>query len=148
MILDHLINSNAYESLHPRFAQAFKFLKETDLNKIEPGRIELDGKNLFVIIDHKQGKLQKDALLEAHNMYIDIQLCISGEETMGWKYRENCKTEKEPFNTEKDIVFFTDQTSTYFKLMPMHFAVFFPKDAHAPFISDGNIKKVVIKVAI
>ena len=48
MILDILENSGLYESIHPRFKQAFDFLRCTDLVELPLGRVELDGKNLFV----------------------------------------------------------------------------------------------------
>ena len=36
----------------------------------------------------------------------------------------------------------------FFQLTNGQFAIFFPEDVHAPMIGEGNIKKMVIKVAI
>ena len=48
MVLDSLNNSSKYEGLHHAFKKAFDFIKSTDFSKLEPGKIELDGKDLFV----------------------------------------------------------------------------------------------------
>ena len=49
MILDSLENSIHYESLNPYFKQAFDYIKNTDWSQVKPGKIELDGKNCYII---------------------------------------------------------------------------------------------------
>jgi YhcH/YjgK/YiaL family protein len=88
------------------------------------------------------------AKFECHNAHIDIQICIRGNETLGWKPRSSCKNEREPYNTEKDVMFYTDAPDMFFLLSDNQFAVFFPEDVHAPMIGEGEIKKMVIKVKI
>ena len=88
------------------------------------------------------------AKFECHNQHIDIQLCINGNEQIGWKPREGCKTPKGDYNPEKDVQFYSDQPDTFFSLTNGQFAIFFPEDVHAPMIGDGEIKKLVIKVKL
>ena len=88
------------------------------------------------------------AKFECHNKHIDIQLCIHGVEQIGWKPRENCKTENGGYNAEKDVQFYSDAPEMYFQLTDGQFAIFFPEDVHAPMIGDSEIKKLVIKVKI
>ncbi len=148
MIVDALSNSVAAEKLHPLFKQAFDFLKSTDFSKVEPGKIVLDGDKLFVSIVETQGKTKETAKLETHNKYIDIQMPVVGKETMGWLAGENCKNKIDPYNTERDITFFTDKPTTYVELNPYEFAIFFPEDGHAPAIAEGTIKKAIVKVLV
>ena len=49
MIIDTLENLEQYASVNPRFAKAIEYLKSTDLNAQEPGKVELDGKDLVVL---------------------------------------------------------------------------------------------------
>lgn len=85
---------------------------------------------------------------EAHKKYIDIQYCISGIETMGWKSLDDCKNPSEGYNNERDVTFYEDRPDTYFELNPGQFVIFFPEDMHAPMIGNGLIKKLVIKVKV
>jgi YhcH/YjgK/YiaL family protein len=91
---------------------------------------------------------ESTAKFECHNANIDIQLCIKGVETLGWKPRQDCKSEREPYNAEKDVLFYTDKPDMFFQLTDGQFAIFFPEDVHAPMIGEGEIKKLVIKVKI
>ena len=48
MILDTLDNLEKYASLNPLFAQAIEYLKNTDLNTLEVGKVKLQGDDLVV----------------------------------------------------------------------------------------------------
>jgi biofilm protein TabA len=148
MVIDTLENAGKYASLHPRFAKAFEYLKSIDLNAVEPGKFEIDGRDLHASVSAKDGVKAEDAKFEAHNSYIDIQVCISGKETMGWTPRSKCTQPKGEFNTEKDVIFYNDQPEMYFSLSGGQFVIFYPEDVHAPMIGDGLIKKLVVKVKI
>lgn len=149
MIIDSLEQSGKYLQVHPLFEQAFAYISKTDLSAIEVGKYDIaDG--LKAIVSDKKGMTQAEscAKFECHNAHIDIQICIRGNETLGWKPRGSCKNEREPYNAEKDVMFYTDAPDMFFQLTDNQFAVFFPEDVHAPMIGEGEIKKMVIKVKI
>jgi len=150
MIIDTIANAAKYYSVHPLFAKAFEYIKQTDLLTKEPGKYEIDGDNLKAIFSDKKGMTASEstAKFECHNKHIDIQLCISGVETIGWKPREKCVAEKGGYNEEKDVLFFSDSPDMYFQLTGGQFVIFFPEDVHAPMIGENEIKKLVIKVKI
>jgi biofilm protein TabA len=148
MIIDSLENSGKYISLHPRFAKAFEYLKTVDLATIDVGKYPIDGKDIHASVSAKDGVTKDAAKFEAHDHYIDIQVCPSGTETLGWKPREECSDIKEPYNSEKDVTFFNDKPGTYFQLHEGQFAIFYPEDVHAPMIGEGVIRKLVIKVKL
>jgi len=150
MILDSLHNASKYFGLHPSFAKAFDYISKTDLTTIEPGKYEIDGEVLKATVFDKKGMTVEESTskFECHNKFIDIQLCIRGVEKMGWKPRETCKTEKGPYNEEKDVLFYNDTPDMFFELQGGQFTIFFPNDVHAPLIGEGEIKKMVIKVKI
>ncbi|CAN5430502.1 YhcH/YjgK/YiaL family protein [soil metagenome] len=149
MIVDNLENASRYYCLHPLFSQAFDFIKQTNLQSAETGKVEVS-EGLKAIFSNAPGKTKENSLakFECHNGNIDIQLCISGKETIGWKPRGSCETENGNYNQEKDVQYYLDEPDMYFQLTDGQFAIFFPDDVHAPMIGDGDIKKLVMKVKI
>jgi len=148
MILDILENASAYEDLNPHFAAAFEFLRDADLPDFLKGRREIDGDNMYAVIAKDSGKKPEDALLETHDKYIDIQYVISGTDTMGWKARKDLGTETDASDPRNDVAFYTDEPDAWTAVKPGMFAIFFPEDAHMPMISDGELHKVIVKVAV
>jgi YhcH/YjgK/YiaL family protein len=151
MIVDILANAAKYNSVHPLFAKAFEYIASVDLATLEIGKFEIS-EGLKGIVSDKKGVTAPEsaAKFECHNNFIDIQLCIRGNEQIGWKPRSTCASQKGEYNAEKDVVFYNDAPDMYFGLTDNQFAIFFPEDVHAPMINvdDKEIKKLVIKVKI
>lgn len=148
MILDSLKNADSILSLNPLFKQAFEFIQNNDLSKMELGKTILDGDKLFISVMENEGKAPEAAKMESHVKYIDIQVVISGSETMGWTAIEHCNDILEPYNTEKDLQFFSTKPTSMVTVNPGEFVIFFPEDGHAPGIGNGTIKKAVVKVLV
>lgn len=146
MIIDTLDHLSSYETMNPLFAQVVAFMKEHDLNKMEPGKYDIAGRDLFVNITVAKGKSPDEAVLETHRDMIDIQIPLSGDETYG--YTPACMLPEAPYNAEKDITKFGDLAADcYVTCHQGMFAIFFPQDGHAPCISfEPEIKKAIFKV--
>jgi biofilm protein TabA len=149
MIIDTINNGSKYTSLHPLFAKAFDFVNQNDFDTLESGVIQIE-EGLKVIVSTANGKTRESSLakFECHDKSIDIQLCVSGLETMAWKPREKCVSPNGDYNPEKDVRFFNDAPDMDFQLTDGQFAIFYPGDVHAPMIGEGEIKKLVFKVKI
>ena len=149
MIVDSLHNAAQYSSLHPLFEKAFQYLKNNDLNTLEDGTIAIHN-GLKLIVSTKSGKTVEESLakFECHNQNIDIQFCVSGNETIAWKPREKCTEPKGEYNPEKDVLFYNDTPDMLFQLTNNQFVIFYPNDVHAPMIGNEIIKKLVFKVKI
>jgi len=150
MIIDTLANGHKYAALHPSFAKAFEYLQALNLAEVEVGKYEVDGDNIRAIVSDKEGMSSAESIakFECHDKHIDIQLCISGQEQIGWKPRGSCLAQKGEYNPDKDVLFFNDVPDTFFGLTDNQFAIFYPEDVHAPMIGEGKIKKLVVKVKI
>ena len=135
--------------MHPLFATAFEYITNTDLENTEPGTYQI-AEGVKAIISDNPGKTKEASLqkFECHDKAIDIQLCIRGTEQIGWKPRETCVIKNGEYNAEKDVQFFSDAPDMFFTLGAGQFAILFPEDVHAPMIGEGNIKKLVMKVAV
>ena len=148
MIIDTLKNAHRYYSVHPLFTKAFEYISQTDLTNAPDGKYEI-GEGLKAIFSNKPGTTAEESVakFECHNNNIDIQLCINGKETIGWKPREKCKLKMVDI-IRKKMFSYNEQPDMYFQLTDGQFAIFFPEDVHAPMIGEGPIKKLVIKVKI
>lgn len=147
MIIDTLENLKSYVDLHPRFAQAFRFL-EQDLENLADGKYDIDGDNIFAMVSHDQGKSRAEGRLESHERYIDIQVVLAGVDDMGWRPKSLCRIEDTKYDSEKDLQFFKDTPETWLGVGPKMFAIFFPEDGHMPLIAEGELHKIVIKIAL
>ncbi|MFA7494253.1 MAG: YhcH/YjgK/YiaL family protein [Proteiniphilum sp.] len=148
MIVDNLTNAANYYSLHPFFEKAFEFIEKLDINNVETGTTEIDGNLLKGTIAEAKLKPVKEAKLETHRKFIDIQVPITKTETFGWKSLSSLSQPKEGYDPNNDIEFFDDEPSTFVSIVPGEFIIFSPEDGHAPLIGEGEIKKIIIKVAV
>lgn len=147
MIYDTLIHAGQYAGIHSNLAKGLRFLTETDLNGLPTGRVDIDGDEVFALIQEYTTKAPADAAPEAHRVYADIQYLLEGEELMGVAPLETMVREIEA-HPEIDIRFYEGET-VKFPLGAGRFAVLFPSDAHAPCIAVGwpaPVRKCVIKV--
>ena len=147
MIIDTLDNAAKYFSVHPLFQKAFEYISTQDLKSLEVGKFDIS-EGLKGVIAEKQGMTPEEsaAKFECHNQHIDIQLCITGPEVIGWRPRSKCISPKGEYNAEKDVLFYDDAPDMHFTLNDNQFAIFFPEDVHAPMIAEGVVKKMIIKV--
>ncbi len=148
MIFSSLSQSDRYAGLHPLFARAFAYIGDTDLYALAPGRYSIVGEELIAIVEQVSGRTKEMARLEAHKRYIDIQLVLDGDETMGWKPLADCYNPIGEHSLERDILFFHDAPASWIAVPPDHFCIFFPEDTHAPLVGTGSIRKVIFKVAV
>lgn len=149
MIIDKLTNSQLYSSLSERIDKAFTYLKQTDFSNIELGKYEIDGDNIFALVNEYNTKDESEGKLEAHKKYIDVQFVAKGRELMGYAPLENQKIINE-YNEQNDIIFFEGEKS-FIKVEEGMFAIFFPNDLHMPGINVEKsefVKKIVLKVKV
>jgi len=148
MILDTLAHAERYRALHPLFERAFDFLRDTDLMALAPGKHDVQGEQIFAIVEACEGRTRAEAKLECHRRYIDIQLVLAGVDEMGWKPVAECLDPQTEYDAARDIRFFNDTPSSWIATPPGAFCLIFPEDAHAPLVGTGMIRKVVVKIAV
>ena len=147
MIFDTLKNIDNYKGLG-RVYTALQFLANTDFNAMELGRYELDGDNIFYMVQSYDTDPEK-TISEAHKKYIDIQFMVKGEELIGvapMGYDEK-ETQAIP---ENDVWFYECKTEPL-TLIKNSFMVLYPNDLHCPGVAVDDAKachKVVVKVKV
>ena len=149
MILDALKNKEQYLSLHPRFKSVFDFIDTHDLAAMECGRHDVDGDNIFVMVQELDLRSKEEARLELHRKYIDIQLLLCGPaEMFGWSEKKDCLTPETEFDEAKDIQLFTDIPQCFYTVSKGQFTILYPEDGHAPMLGEGFVKKCIFKIAL
>ena len=148
MVIYDLRDSERIESLHPLFKTAFDYVKSHDLLNEPCGRVEVKGDDIFINNSNPKLVPADKQVLEAHRQYIDIQILLEGEETIGWKPIADCTNETKAYDEQADCALFAEPGSTYVTLHPGQFAIFWPEDAHAPIIGEGSVRKLIVKVRI
>lgn len=148
MIVDVLKNKELYYGVHKNMKPAFEFIEKAVAEKLEVGRYELDGKELFALVQEYDSKT--DAAWEYHKRYIDIQYIVSGTELIAWDNIKNVPEGTE-YNDEKDIAKFAYDGGCDVLMEAGSYMVLYPDDLHQPGKVCGEVqkmKKIVIKIAV
>jgi biofilm protein TabA len=148
MIVDRIEHGALYNSLHPLFVAAFAELSGAPLRALAPGRHPIQGDRLYVSVQRDDARPREQVVLESHRKYIDIQLLLDGEESIGWRSLDQCKVIRSPYDDAKDFMTYSDAPSLWIPMTAGTFAIFFPTDAHAPLAGSGRLHKAVMKVAL
>lgn len=149
MILDSLKNAALYAGLHPRFKTVFDYIASHDLAAMECGRHDIDGDNIFVVVQEWDLRPTSEARLELHRKYIDIQLVLDGaDEVFGWSEKKDCLKPEADFDEQKDVQFFIDVPQCFYSVAKGQFSILYPEDGHAPMLGEGHVKKCIFKIAL
>jgi YhcH/YjgK/YiaL family protein len=148
MVLDLLENIELYEALNPHFSKVVDFLQNTDLSALPLGRNEICGDAVYANVMEVKPKSKDEAFIEIHRRYIDIQIPLSSDETMG--YTPIGELPEADYDCAGDAAVYPVGmlARDYFNVHKGEFTIFFPQDGHAPAITAAPLKKVVIKVAV
>lgn len=152
MIFDTLDRAASYRSLSSRFAAGFDWLAKFDPQTAD-GRINIDGDDVFALVQSYDTQPAAEKKFEAHRKYADIQYIAAGQETMYYAPLGKLSPSM-GFDTEKDYTLFHEPAAgvtTALAFAPGSFAIFLPQDGHKPGCATGTpmkIKKVVIKVRV
>lgn len=127
MICDTLKNRNLYAALSPRIKVGLDYLAKTDFSVIDTGRYELEGSNLFVLVQKYDSIPKEQGKWECHQKYIDIQYIAEGSELIGFRNIDKMKITTE-YNPEKDVAFL-DEEGDYATFDKGFYGIFFPQES-------------------
>ncbi len=150
MILDRLENADEYRPLGANVAAALDYLRRTNFSQMPAGRQEVDGDRVFAVVQRYRPKPLAQIVWEAHRQYIDVQYVAAGMERMGYAPLGDELRVRRPYDAEKDAILF-DADGQLFVVSAGQFAVFAPRDVHAPGLATelsddaAEVCKVVVK---
>ena len=151
MIYDTLENLKNYRGLSANMDKAIDLLLSADFSAQSAGRYEVDGDNLFYMIQEPQLRDVQDAQVEVHRRYADIQLALTDGEVINY-LPLTAVDQWLPFDEAKDIGFSDTAEKGIAMAVPAGcFAIYYPQDAHMPCLKGGaaeSCRKVVVKVKL
>ncbi|WP_202306146.1 N-acetylneuraminate anomerase [Dryocola clanedunensis] len=114
-----------------------------------PGSYPLQGDKLFMNVMTLTTSPPEEKKAEQHQAYVDIQLLLTGDETIYYGFHGSAR-ECEEQHVEEDYQLCSHiESQQVLTLRAGQFAVFMPNEPHKPGCSvtqPGAIKKVVIKL--
>ncbi len=137
----------------PFMQTAIKFLRDIQEKDLQDGRIQVEGTNVYAIIQsYDSAPVSETLKFEAHRKYIDVQYLVSGKELMGWAPLGKMMTTV-PYNETKDALYgvVSPENVTFVHYGVGQAIVLFPSDAHSPGLADADseaVKKIVVKIAL
>jgi YhcH/YjgK/YiaL family protein len=149
MIIDRLANRTLDPNLAPRLKQAIDYLRRTDLTAIPLGRLDLDGDQLFALVQEYTTRTPENCAWESHRRYIDLQYVVQGAERMGYVTLARAR-EREAYDAARDVAFY-EPGEDYVTIEAGMLAIFGPEDVHAPCGAAGKprpVRKIVVKAAV
>ena len=149
MIYGNRQHTSQYLGISPRLDRALNYLMTHDLAAMAPGRYPIDGDDVWVKISDIATKSESDALYEAHDKFIDIQMVIHGKEVIRGAFRHEMDGVLEE-HPDRDVAFYKGE-GTPFTLTDGDYLILFPDDVHAPALSPeapAAVRKALFKVRV
>lgn len=151
MIFDEFRNFQRYGAVAPEAWRLIaEFLNRID-EKTEIGRYELDGDRVYATVQHYATHPADTSKLEYHRRYADIQLLLSGRETI-YVRPLNGLIETMPYDEKLDVGFYelNSDGAVSLPLSAGNFALFLPEEGHMPGVGvpDREVIKVVVKIDV
>ena len=131
------------------WAAAIKFLKENDLSTIGTGRHDITQKT-YANVQEYTSKTENG--YEAHELYIDVQVVISGQENIFVAPLDKAFDVTKEYDTLSDCILFADAADAKAVLADSeNWVILFPNEAHKPgmaITAPAPIRKVVVKIPV
>ena len=150
MLIDDLSCASKYYGLSPYVTKALQWLEQHkhELAAKENGRYDIDGDDVYAIVNSYDTKPVGDCGWEAHIRYCDIHYSVSGSERIGYAHKSKM-LEIQEHNFEKDYALYAG-AGDWITVHQNSFCLLLPEDIHAPGAIAGehptHLKKVVIKL--
>ncbi len=148
MIIDRINNAHLYYAVNARFKHAFDYIYQIDVHTIPAGKYEIDGENMYALIQEYNTKLKEQGFWEAHRRYIDLQYVVQGAEGIG--YANINHLQQGEYDAKKDFLPLFGEGDLV-TLKSGSFVLLLPEDAHMPGMAVGEstpVRKIVVKIAV
>jgi len=149
MIWDRLSSIATYKGLWPALDTAIDYILREDLNAIPLQKLQIAPGLVTAVRQEYNSKPIAECKWEAHRLWADIQIVLSGQERFGYAPIETM-TQKLPYNPEKDVEIFSGE-GDLLTLKPGLFGVMLPQDVHLPMAevsAPEPVVKIVFKVRL
>lgn len=131
--------------------QAIEHVKQHVTPQTSPGKHDIDGDRLFMLVSEDSTEPFAERRAEFHQRYLDIQIVMRGQEGMTFSCLPAGRPDTD-WLTEKDIAFLPEgEQEKTVVLSEGDFVVFYPGEVHKPLCAVGKpetVRKVVVKLLV
>lgn len=117
---------------------------------IDAGRYEVEGGQLFVLIQDVDSRTFEESRPEAHCKFADVQIPLSASERYGFSFPQPGLACTEDRLEANDVAFYERPSREFFMdIDPGSYVVFMPGELHRPCLTISEktrIRKAVIKI--
>ena len=149
MIYTNFHQMSRYEHLSPNLDTALRFLASADLTKLEMGRNEVDGDNVFINRFDYTTMPEEQAAWEGHKYYADIHVVLEGEERIG--VTDAASLTAGAYDEAGDFIPYEGPVDAWVTMRPGDILVVYPEDVHMVKVQLKGacpVKKAVFKVKV
>lgn len=150
MIAGSLYHLQRYAGINPGFDKAIAYLENLKDTKSLKAHDKIDGERVYYNFGPQTTRKETEAKYEAHRKYIDIHICLKGQERILIAPVEKLLCTEE-YNPEQDVQWFEGAGKWDITLETGDFLICFPEDAHMPLLDNGKkteVDKMIVKVAV
>lgn len=144
-------NRSSDNEIKHRVESAVKYLKGLKVSEADAGKVVDVNDNFYYSIQSYYTRPTEECKLESHRKYIDIQIMISGEESMDLVDVSRLSL-KEEYDEAKDVMFWNISTRmSKTTLIEGDYIVLYPETAHRGaqnLVESKHVLKIVGKVRI
>lgn len=139
-------------AFHPVIQKAVQYLRDNEVATLSPGKYEIEGADMFALVQDPVTVPISEQKSEHHAKYIDLQYVVAGEEEVMVVARQSERNQPIVNELESQDYALYDQVEGEMQLYlkPGMFVVLFPNDLHRPNCSRkgdaASLRKVVIKI--
>jgi len=138
-----------YKGIMDSLDTAIDYLLNSDLTKLQPGRNEVDGDEVFVNCFNYTTIPEETAIWEGHKYYADFHVVLEGEEKIG--VTDVTSLTAGEYDEAGDFIPYDGPVDNWMTLRPGDILVVFPEDAHMVKVQlngASDVKKAVFKVRV
>ena len=148
MIIDSLKNIGVYRNILKGLDEGLSAVEALGAHP-ETGRYSFEGG--YFMIQEGLTKAMDDGDFEAHRKYIDVQIILEGQESVGWSEISELKVSV-PYDEAKDKIMYAGEPAECNTIRSGMFWAAFPADAHKACRNTGSTqtsyRKIVMKLPV
>lgn len=132
MIVGTLENRARYNALGEKIQKAFEWLENNDILKMEDGKYEIDGDDIFVWVQRYTSRTIETTWFESHVDYLDLHYVAEGCEYFGYTPIQRAGAPTSEYGEEEDDYMYERDYESAILLQKGDFVLVYQEDVHMP----------------
>lgn len=149
MVIDTLAHAENYYCFGRLYKKAFEWLRDNDICSLELGRYDIEGDDLYALVQEYETRTVDNCEMETHIKYIDIHYIAKGYEYIAYADESKMRPATHIGREIPDTVLYEKEYNNKIFMEKGDIIIFFLNDAHMPrriALNPVPVRKVIIKL--